>query len=89
MIMNLEQAKQFTELKLGEGNKSDGCTFAPEVGASCCRLHDMLRRFLPEGITPDDADKLFLACMVEKGHPIIGRIYYLVIVLTRKLGLYK
>lgn len=87
--MNLSQAKEFSENKLGDGNKSDGCTFAPEVGASCCRMHDMLRRFLPEGLTPAEADKLFLECMLEKGHSIIGRIYYLVIVLTRKLGLYK
>lgn len=87
--MNLVQAKEFANTKLASGAKSDGCTLAPEVGASCCRIHDMLRRFLPEGLTPAEADKLFLECMIEKGYPIIGRIYYWAIVLTRKLGLYK
>lgn len=87
--MNLDQAKLFAENKLTSGHVSDGCTFAPEVGASCCRMHDMLRRFLPEEMTPKEADKLFLSCMLEKGHTIIGRIYYWAIVLTRKLGLYK
>lgn len=89
VTMNLATAKEFAEKKLSEGNKSDGCTFAPEIGASCCRMHDMLRRFLPEGITPEQADKLFLECMIEKDYHIVGRIYYWIIILTRKLGLYK
>lgn len=87
--MNLDQAKQFSRDKIAAGEWSDGCTFSPEVGASCCRMHDMLRRFLPDGLTPAQADKLFLECMIEKRHPIIGRIYYLGIVLARKLGMYK
>lgn len=87
--MQLTKAKQFAEQKLAEGNMSDGCSFAPEIGAACCRMHDMLRRFLPEGITSAEADVLFKECMIEKGHPIIGRLYYWAIVLTRKLGLYK
>jgi len=46
--MNLKEALIFTETKLASGEKSDGCTMAPDMGIhKFCVMHDMLRRFNP------------------------------------------
>lgn len=65
--MNLKQAEEYRDRMLAEGHKSDGCTFAPEIGAKCCKMHDFLRRFRPGGMTVAQADKLLFRCMWSRG----------------------
>jgi hypothetical protein len=86
--MNLEQAEQFRQQKRAEGATSDGCTFAPELGTPCCEMHDYLRRFKPEGITPRVADKLFRQCLQKKGHPILAWVYWCIVRAGNLIGIY-
>lgn len=75
--MDLHQAEEFRLKKRAEGAKSDGCTFAPEIGTPCCEMHDFLRRFLPDGITPLQADNLLFRCIIKKGKGIKAPLYWL------------
>lgn len=88
--MTLTQALGFTDLKLSEGHESDGCTYAPDLGIKrFCVMHDFLRRFKP--IPAKDADKLFLEGIKSAGwyyYPV-AYIYYLAVVIARKLGKYE
>jgi hypothetical protein len=91
--MNLDKAEQFRKDKRAELEKSgqptsDGCTFAPELGTPCCEMHDYLRRFLPDGITPRVADKLFRQCLQKKGHPILAWVYWCVVRVGNLIGIY-
>ncbi len=87
--MNLEQAEQFRQQKRSEGKTSDGCTLAPELGTPCCEMHDYLRRYRPDGITPSEADKLLRQCLQEKGHYILGWIYWAAARMANLLGFYR
>ena len=91
--MNLEEAEQYRQRKRAELETegkftSDGCTFAPELGTPCCEMHDYLRRYRPEGITPRVADKLFRQCVQRKGHPILAWVYWLAIRVGGLIGIY-
>lgn len=73
--MTLEEANRYMLQKLLEGHKSDGCTFAPYGNfSSCCRMHDMLRRFRP--VIPREADRLLRECIMKKGHPVVAWLYW-------------
>lgn len=64
--MNLDQALMFTQEKLNEGAKSDGCTFAPDLGIrQFCIMHDFLRRYKP--VSTLRADNLFYEGIMTKG----------------------
>ena len=66
--IDLEWALKFTEVKLAEGFKSDGCTFFPELGIKrFCQMHDALWRFNPFGITKLRSDILFVKGICTKG----------------------
>lgn len=64
--MNLQEALTFSAKKQAEGHRSDGCTFAPDLGIrKFCVMHDMLRRFKP--VSAFEADKLFYKGIMSKG----------------------
>ena len=64
--MNLAEARTFSREKQSKGFKSDGCTFAPELGIKeFCIMHDALRVFAP--VTPREADDLFFEGIRSKG----------------------
>lgn len=64
--MKLEEALEYTDKKLDEGHKSDGCTLAPDMGIKkFCRMHDMLRRFAP--VSAARADNLLFQGIMTKG----------------------
>ncbi len=88
--MILAEAIRYSDAKILQGNKSDGCTFAPDLGIEkWCIMHDMLRRFKP--VTASEADRLFLEGIKTKGYRyyLIAYIYYIAVVAARKLGVYK
>ena len=87
--MTLDQAEKFRQQMVAAGSKSDGCTFAPELGTPCCQMHDYLRRFRPYGITAPQADVLLRECMTAKGHPVLAWVYYCAVVTARKLGIFQ
>jgi hypothetical protein len=81
--MTLDGALAFTEEKLREGAKSDGCTMAPDLGIKkFCVMHDMLRRFKP--VSAARADKLFFDGIMTKGlrYLPIAITYYLAVRIT-------
>ncbi len=88
--MKLEEALEYSRKKLSYGERSDGCTFAPNLGIKkWCIMHDMLRRFKP--VTASEADRLFLEGIKTKGYRYypVAYIYYIAVVAARKLGVYK
>ncbi len=87
--MNLDEAEQFRQQKREEGAQSDGCTLAPELGTPCCEMHDFLRRFRPNGITPTEADRLLRECIARKGHPILAWVYWAAARVANLLGIYS
>ena len=78
--MDLEAALLYTQQKINEGNKSDGCTLAPDLGIKhFCVMHDMLRRFKP--VSAFRADNLFFQGIITKGfryYPV-AVIYWLAV----------
>ena len=64
--MTLQGALLFMLEKLQEGFKSDGCTYAPELGLTrFCVMHDVLLHYKP--ISTRDADRLFFKGIMTKG----------------------
>lgn len=85
--MNLSEAIIYTDKRLSEGHESDGCTYAPDLGIKkWCVMHDMLRRFTP--IPAYEADILLMEGIKSKGYRYypIAYLYYIAVVVTRKLG---
>ena len=85
--MNLEQATIYTDKKLSNGEKSDGCTFAPNLGIKkWCIMHDMLRRFKP--VSALEADNLFFKGILSEGkkYTPVAMIYWLAVRWTSMLG---
>lgn len=94
--MNLVQAEQYRQACRAAGSTSDGCTFAPEIGTPCCEMHDYLRRFKPDGVTPLQADNLLFLCILSKGqgvkkplHFIVACFYWLAVRGAYLLGFFK
>lgn len=77
--MNLKEAEKYRDVMLARGHKSDGCTLAPEIGAKCCKMHDLLRRIQPDGMTAAQADKLLFQCMWSRGGfvALMAPVYWL------------
>lgn len=87
--MNLDEADQFRQDMRAAGAQSDGCTLAPELGTPCCEMHDYLRRYRPNNITPRVADKLFRQCLQKKGHPILAWVYWFAVRAASVLGFFN
>lgn len=87
--ITLEQAEQFRSIMHDAGQKSDGCTFAPELGTPCCEMHDFLRRYRPYGISAEQADQLLRECIAKKGHPILAWVYWAGCRIMYKLGIFR
>ncbi len=86
--MDLKEAKAFRDKKVKEGNKSDGCTAALDLGIKeWCVMHDMLRRFKP--VTAFQADNLFFKgiCTEGKRYWLIACIYWLGVRIPNLLGI--
>ena len=85
--MNLKEALKYTDLKIRTGEKSDGCTYAPDLGIKeWCVMHDMLRRFKP--ISSFEADNLFFKGIMTKGFRYlpIAILYWLLVRWVAMLG---
>ena len=86
--MDLDQALEITYDALRRGFRSDGCTFAPELGIRrFCQMHDVL--IAHNLVTRREADDLFYKGIMTKGKRYfpIAVIYWLAVrfhaVLTR------
>ena len=78
--MNLIGALTFSREKQSKGFKSDGCTFAPELGIKkFCQMHDALRAFAP--VTPREADALLFEGIKSKGklYLPVAALYWLAV----------
>ena len=85
--MNLKEALAFTESKVAEGFRSDGCTFAPDLGImKFCEMHDALRQLAP--VTAFEADNLFFKGICTKGARYwpVACIYWLFVRAQSVLG---
>ncbi len=90
------KAIEFADEKL-KTNKSDGCTYAPELGISIwCQRHDMWRRFEYE--TPWDRDAYFFKGIVSEVVLLkpwtwfylpVAVIYWAFVFSARKLGFFN
>ena len=86
--MNLIEAISYTEDKVNNhGFKSDGCTFAPDLGiVKFCEMHDCLRAFKP--VSTAESDKLFFEGICTKGiryYPI-AIVYFIAVRLQGLVG---
>lgn len=86
--MDLNDAEQYRQINMAQGERSDGCTFVPEIGHKCCQMHDFLRRFKPGGMPPADADRLFRECLQKKGYRITAWVYWAGVRIAGALRLY-
>ncbi len=87
--MDLQEAMEFTQQKLDEGHKTDGCTYAPDLGIKkFCVMHDMLRRFKP--VSAFRADNLFFQGIISKSilYLPIAIIYWVAVRGSYLLGFY-
>lgn len=64
--MDIEEALKYAAARKAEGFRSDGCTFAPDMGITkFCEMHDALRVHKP--VTALEADNLFFKGICSKG----------------------
>ena len=78
--MTLDEALQFAHQKYLEGHKSDGCTYAPDLGIKkFCYMHDFLIRF--RRVSRLEADNLFFKGITSKGprYLPVAVIYWLAV----------
>ena len=62
------------------GERTDGCTFAPDFGIKrFCHMHDFLWRYLP--MSPRKCDKLFRESILTKGprYFIVAWLYWIAV----------
>lgn len=86
--MTLDEARAWAAARLAEGYTSDGCTLVRDFNfTDCCKMHDLLRRLTP--VSPAEADKLLRLCIADRGHPRLAWVYWLAVVLARKLRFYR
>lgn len=88
--MNLNDALEWAHQKFLEGHRSDGCTFAPDLGIKkFCYMHDFLRRFKP--VDALRADNLFFQGIISKGvrYLPVAVIYWCGVRISYLLGVYK
>ena len=85
--MTLEEARLWAKKLLAEGHLSDGCTHARDRNfKECCQMHDLLRYVAP--VKRHEADRLLRLCIANHGHPVLAWVYWLAVVVARKLGFY-
>lgn len=89
-IENLNDALEWSYEMTLAGHKSDGCTFAPDMGIrDFCRMHDFLRRLKP--VDALRADNLFFQGIMTKGirYLPIAVIYWVAVRAAYLLGVFK